>query len=54
MDEYWQYLLNNWGEPAQAPVSGAFSPQNIEMILLAHMSRALRFFLFSVNSVSQW
>ena len=26
------YLLNNWGKPAQAPVSGAFSPRNIEMI----------------------
>jgi len=28
------YLLNNWGKPAQAPVSGAFSPQNIETIQL--------------------
>jgi hypothetical protein len=26
------YLLNNWGNPAQAPVSGAFSPRNIEKI----------------------
>jgi hypothetical protein len=27
-----RYLFNNWGKPAQAPVSGAFSPRNIEMI----------------------
>jgi hypothetical protein len=26
------YLLNNWGKPAQVPVSGAYSPPNIEMI----------------------
>jgi hypothetical protein len=32
------YLLNNWGKPAQAPVSGAFFPQNIEMIREVDMS----------------
>jgi hypothetical protein len=32
------YLLNNWGKPAQAPVSGAYSPQNIEMIHPGHCS----------------
>ena len=31
------YLFNNWGKPAQAPVSGASSPRNIEMILTSDM-----------------
>jgi hypothetical protein len=27
-----KYLLNNWGKSAPAPVSGASSPRNIEMM----------------------
>jgi homoserine dehydrogenase len=34
-----EYPLNNWGKPAQAPVSGASSPRNIEMIPAGHTER---------------
>jgi hypothetical protein len=35
--KHYTYLLNNWGKSAQAPVSGAFSPRNIEMIPLYYL-----------------